>query len=386
MPFSIVLVIVLCVLVFDFLGDEAAKLHGACVESPPSPALVDLPPTEPGEATPAPPPPPPGIPFEPPLQGTAGAGEADLVRNALAYEPVLKVAKADRFWPVPVPVVLGLSMGEDRRTQFVGGGDAPHDALLSDLRLDGGKADFVDHPAAVEHVQDEFCSVGRALGIAGPDLARWASFPDLLHPARSAQFYLLARRRAGGGEDLQYWFFYPYNYLPLVTFNPLVMRDPIGATLAAADFHEGDFEHVTVRLRRADPDGELRPVAVEMARHAHENRTLRWSSPELKLHGSHPVVYAGLGGHASYEGCGRKLRHPKRFVWLLDWALCGADRVFTLPANTPLVDLRSVPWACWPGHFGEVPQDPVRELRVAGPESPLYQAGNDGRKLCSDQG
>jgi hypothetical protein len=384
-PFSIILMIVICVLAFDFFGDEAAKLRGPCVESPPSPALVDLPSTEPGEAMPAAPPPLPRIPFEQPLQRTAGADEADLVRDALAYEPVLEVAKADRFWPVPVPVVLELSMGEDRHTLFVGD-DAPHDALLSDLRSDGSGADYIDHPAAIEHVQDEFCSVGRALGIAGPDLARWSSFPDLLHPARSAQFYLLARRRAAGGVDLQYWFFYPYNYLPLVTLNPLVMRDPIGATLVAADFHEGDFEHITVRLKPRGPDGALRPKEVEMARHAHENKTLGWGSPKLELRGSHPVVHAGLGGHASYEGCGSKLRHPKPLVLLLDWAVCGKNRVFTLPADTPLVDLRSVAWACWPGHFGEVPQHPVRELRVAGPASPLYQAGNDGRKLCSEEG
>ena len=385
MPFSFVYVVVFCVLVVNVLVDQGKNLSGPCIESAPSPAVVDLPPTEPGEATPAPPPPRPDIPSEPPLQRTAGAGEASMVRDALAYEPVLKVAKADRFWPVPVPVVLGLSMGE-RHTQFVGRDDAGHDALLSDLRPDGTEADYVDHPAAIEHVQDEFCSVGRALGIAGPDLARWSSFPDLLHPADSAQFYLLTRNRAGGGVDLQYWFFYPYNYLPLVTLNPWIMRDPIGATLAAADFHEGDFEHVTVRLRPRGPDGELRPVAVEMARHAHEDRVLRWSSPELELRGSHPVVYAGLGGHASYEGCGKKVRRPKPFVVLLDWAVCGENRVFTLAADTPLVDLGSVPWACWPGHFGEVPRNPVRELRVAGPKSPLYQAGNDGPELCSEAG
>jgi hypothetical protein len=185
-PFSFVYVIVLCVLVVNFLGNQAKNLSGPCIESSPSPAVVDLPPTEPGEATPAPPPPAPDIPFEPPLQRTAGDREAEMARDALAYEPVLKVAKADRFWPVPVPVVLGLSMGEDRRTQFVGRREAPRDAVLSDLLVGGGEADYVDHPAALEHVQDEFCSVGRALGIAGPDLARWSSFSDLLHPARSA--------------------------------------------------------------------------------------------------------------------------------------------------------------------------------------------------------
>jgi hypothetical protein len=376
------LLIAICIAILLFVGEVDEQLRGSCVESAPQPALVGLP-EAPVEATPAGPPPGAGgnVPFgEEPIQLTADPGEAALVRRALLYEPVLKVAKADRFWPVPVPAVLALSMG-DRRTQFVGRDGKPHDAQLSDLRAGGGPSEFIDYPAAIEHAQDEFCSVGRALGIESVDLARWSTFPDLLRPDRTAQYYFLDRK-VDRGEDLQYWFFYPYNYLPVLTLNPFFQNDPVAATLFAADFHEGDFEHVTVRLRPGG-DGELRPVAVEMARHKNEDKVLPWRGPtELERDGTHPIVHAGFGGHASYAICGRQTRRINLAIRLLDWALCDEDKVFTLPSDVPLVDLRSVPWACWRGHFGEVPPHPFPELRVSGPKSPLYQAGNEVGGSC----
>lgn len=383
---SLLLVIpaTLCVAGIVFLHESKAKLRGPCKESAPRPELVGLPPTEPGTATPVTPPPAAGEPppfAEPPIQRTAGPGEAELVKLALRYEPELKVAKADRFWPVPVPAVLALAMG-DRRTRFVAGGEE-RDVSLADLRAPGNKNEYLDYPAEIEHVQDEFCSAGRALGIAAVDLARWSTYPDLLHPERTAQFYFLPRD-VEGGEDLQYWFFYPYNYLPLVTLNPFFMSDPIAATLFAADFHEGDFEHVTVRLRRA-AGGRLEPVEIEMARHSSENKTLPWDSPtRLKRAATHPIVYAGFGGHASYEGCGRQVRHVAPLIRLLDWSLCDEEKIFTLGYDTPLVDLRSASWACWPGHFGEVPSMPISNLRVAGPPGPFFQAGNDAKALCGE--
>ncbi|HWJ51454.1 MAG TPA: hypothetical protein VNR42_10555, partial [Solirubrobacteraceae bacterium] len=59
---------------------------------------------------------------------------------------------------------------------------------------------------------------------------------------------------------------------------------------------------------------------------------------------------------------------------------------------TPLVDLATVPWACWPGYFGEASplevtaagteeslRDALRKVVfVAGPRAPLLQAENEG--------
>lgn len=305
--------------------------------------------------------------------------EAELAKR---YEPILEVAKVDRFWPVPVPTVLRLELG-GRFTTLVSRGRILKQARLSDLRPDGGPGQYLDYPAQLDHVEDEFCSQGHALGIPAADLAQWRFDPDLLEPARSAQFYFFDHPVQGGGRDLQYWFFYALNYLPGLTDNATFLTDPISSIAANADFHEGDFEHVTVRLRHRH--GALVPTALEMARHKGEDRLIPWDSPELQRSGDHSLVYAGFGGHASYEKCGRHVRHAIGFIRLIDWTLCEEAQNFVFGPETPLVDLRSVSWACWPGHFGEVPRDAiVPQLLVAGPRSPYFQDDADLRsELCS---
>lgn len=299
---------------------------------------------------------------------------------AKRYEPILNVAKVDRFWPVPVPTALDLNLGE-RFTRFVSRARTSPHARLSDLRPNGGARQYLDYPAALDHVEDEFCSLGHALHIPATDLAQWRYRPDLLEPARSAQFYFFNRPVGKRGKDLQYWFFYPLNYLPELTDDFSFLGDPISSIAANVDFHEGDFEHVTVQLRpRGD---EVVPTAVKMARHKGEDKPLPWSSPKLQLAGDHPVVYAGFGGHASYEKCGPQVRRALGFIPLVDWTLCGDEQNFVFGAETPLVDLRSVPWPCWPGHFGELPPRPVFELLVEGPRSPFFQDNADmRRRLC----
>lgn len=320
-----------------------------------------------------------------PTPGRALGGEPviDGPKAAIArrYEPILNVAKADRFWPVSMPTALNLQLGE-HFTRFVSRKRVADHASLADLRPNGGAGQYLDYPAQLDHVEDEFCSLGHALGIPARDLAQWQSNPDLLDPSRSAQFYFFDRPVGQRGRDLQYWFFYPLNYLPELTDDFTFLGDPISSIAANVDFHEGDFEHVTVHLR---PRGQaLAPTAVTMARHKGEDKPIAWDSRELQLVDDHPVVYAGFGGHASYEKCGPHVRHALGFIPLVDWTLCGLEQNFTFGAETPLVDLRSVSWPCWPGHFGEVPPQPLFEVLVAGPRSPYFQdAAPLRRRLCT---
>jgi hypothetical protein len=82
---------------------------------------------------------------------------------------------------------------------------------------------------------------------------------------------------AGGGLLVQFWFFYAYNEC-------YVLFD-----------HDGDWEHVTVRL-----DDRLRPLGAWYARHERSapGRWFPWR--ELTLEGEHPVVLSARGSHASY--------------------------------------------------------------------------------------
>src|SRR5699024_4779115 len=99
----------------------------------------------------------------------------------------------------------------------------------------------------------------------------------------SAKTYVHVRAPADGsrGLDIQYWFFFPYS-------GPLIDGPAGGA-------HEGDWEHITVRL-----DASWQTIReVYFAAHNSEGR---WVMPEeLDLYArTHPVVYTARYGHASY--------------------------------------------------------------------------------------
>lgn len=89
---------------------------------------------------------------------------------------------------------------------------------------------------------------------------------------------------------LQYWFLYLFNDFP-------------------ADNHESDWEQVTIRL---NPAGEAQQIF--LSTHANGQR-LAWE--QIRKHGSHPIVYVGLGSHANFShwkthpvllGCSKRRR------------------------------------------------------------------------------
>lgn len=105
----------------------------------------------------------------------------------------------------------------------------------------------------------------------------------------NARTYVHARPRGEDGLDIQYWFFFPYN-------GPLIGGPAGGA-------HEGDWEHITVRL-----DASWRRIQkVFFAAHDAEGR---WHEPkDLQFsHETHPVVYSARYGHASYPTAGLQSR------------------------------------------------------------------------------
>jgi hypothetical protein len=97
---------------------------------------------------------------------------------------------------------------------------------------------------------------------------------------RDWETYGHAFRADDGGVLLQYWFFYPFN-------------DAYGFF-----DHEGDWEHVTVKL-----DDAHHPQGAFYARHADSPGPFSpWTA--LRLEGDHPVVLAARGTHASYPSRG----------------------------------------------------------------------------------
>jgi hypothetical protein len=231
--------------------------------------------------------------------------------------------------------------------------------------------------------------------------------PGILDPWATAQVYFYYGGVAGSLKwpvsypakkekslvALEYWFLYPYNYLPTVIHKNLMEDAPIAADVANTDLHQGDWEHVVVLVEPHSEEARW----LYMARHSKEGEFLPWHSPLLRFEGEHPIVQAAYGGHPTYPaGCGGRPRYITPIDGRLsDWLVCGPGRFAFRGSSTPLVDLAHTSWACWQGYFGaQVPgalrwaaqstsaivRTLARELEsyvlVPGPRSPLWQAEN----------
>ena len=359
---------------------------------------------------------------EKPIQDTTDPRIARLARR---YQPTLEVSVADRFWPVSVGAVLGDIGPHGTRACLVTPAVSPACKTVTSVPATGQPSDYLRFPttanvaasALTENPAAQFRAFEAGQHTSTGSLHHWLADPGILDPWRTAEVYFYYGgpvHFAGiGGQlpawptvnavltpgdvpnpsdgliGLQYWFFYPYNYYPVVTRSSLMNGAPIAGDLENIDLHQGDWEHVTVLLDQRT----LKPDALYMSRHAHEGQFYYWNSPKLTFDGPgrlHPIVQAAFGGHPSYpNACGGYKRSSGSGA-LYDWVVCGGGRYAFRAAHTPLVDLGQTSWACWPGHFGEAKAgrevvDPTADtlttaiakyVHVAGPVSPLRQAEN----------
>ena len=388
--------------------EDPALGAGVMVEAPSGPpmrAAEDETPIATDHATPA----------------TVPAGRATppaVAALALRYQPTLLVSAADRFWPVSVNALL-----EDR-----GPGNGPtclmqhRSAPICGAALSAGDltragalpSDYLQFPVRLTHDADgigQFKSLESGQYVSTGPLHRWLADPGVLQPWRTGQIYFylgptvsltaFPTPRATDPEapaserfiPLEYWFYYPFNYFPLLATDALMNAAPLAGDKLNVDLHQGDWEHIDVLLDATT----LAPKWLYMARHSSEGQFLQWGSPVMAMAGGHAVVQAAFGGHPTYEpGCGSQVRHQPTSA-LEDWLVCGGGRFAFPAATTPLVDIAQQPWVCWPGHFGaagtrdeinsvgknESALDSVRgQVFVAGPQAPARQAENTG--ACPD--
>jgi hypothetical protein len=322
-------------------------------------------------------------PAEPPIQQTDPPALASL---ALRYQPTLVTSAADRFWPISVLDTLRFTWKRRRTCLYVRARCHREPPEVSDL-TGGSPDDYLQYPAPVNSVGDQFLSAARALGVPPEVIRHFRDRSAVLDPFRSAQVYFHLQRDPPehayrGVPDhlvsLQYWFFYPMNYLPTVKTPLKTLADPIGATLANSDYHQGDLEHVAVLLDRRTQ----RPRYLWMARHGDEGSAFRWRSRRVQWQGDHPVVYAAFGSHATYPRCGIQ-RRARTFKVVNDYVVCirGLNYGFTYD-TTRLVSLDHTVWGCWQGHLGQsghhLRRGPVGFVpyETDGPLSPLRQQEN----------
>jgi microsomal dipeptidase-like Zn-dependent dipeptidase len=332
-----------------------------------------------------------------------------IAKLAREYQPTLLVTTADRFWPVSVKAVLaGRGPGGAKACLVARHAPKPNCEVTPESLAGIGatKRDYLQLPVKLAEgssPQAQFEAFTRGQSLEPRPAARWLADPGVLEPWNTAQIYFyladgIAVKKwptaprytpvEGGLIGLEYWFYYPYNYYPTVLQAKLMERTPLAAEGINFDLHQGDWEHIDVLL---DPH-TFEPRWLYMARHGFEGQFVQWSHANIALDEGHPVVQAGYGGHPTYQpGCGPQPR-ARVFAYLTDWLVCGSGRLAFKARSTPLVDLTRVPWACWPGHFGEASppelaaagiaewlRDQANKPRfVAGPEAPLRQAENKG--------
>lgn len=278
------------------------------------------------------------------------------------YEPDLMLEKQDEFWPVAVRTIDLLRSGGTRTCFASDKGAACRPAHLRELPWASGSAlAYLNYPADSSDPDNEREGVTAALksGALGTD---------------ARMYYYVTGRDPDRPVTLQYWFYYPFNYLEA--------HLPLGLASVNTDMHEGDIEGMSVLLSAK----KHQPVYVWMPRHRDEGERFTWNEGALERHRSHPVGFAAKGSHATYESCGRKYRSANVDGLNLDIPddnfSCSPEASYELKsATTPALDLARTWWACWPGHLGDAPHHsfPLSEIYADGPASPLYQQKFDLR-------
>lgn len=272
------------------------------------------------------------------------------------YEPDLMLERRDGFWPVAVRTIDLLRSGSTRTCLA-----AQPDAHCSPAHIRelpwtaGAPRSYLDYPANSHNPEAEHEAAVRALKGSAPGTG-------------ARIYYYVTGRDPDRPVTLQYWFYYPFNYLEAHLF--------AGATVDT-DLHEGDIEGMSVLLSAHDH----RPVYVWMPRHRDEGERFAWNEGALQMSEGHPVGYVAKGSHATYESCGRKFRTALVLGGLADnvvpddYFSCEPGASYELGAGVPALDLARTWWACWPGHLGEAPghHSPLSEIYADGPTSPLYQ-------------
>lgn len=144
------------------------------------------------------------------------------------------------------------------------------------------------------------------------------------------------------GRYLAYWFFYARSSPVKATVADRVRASRWVDTLGR---HQGDWEHVTIRLRGTEP------VAVAFYSHG-SPRILPWSAVERE--GGRLVVYSAQGSHASYSAPSSE-RGERRCIRNVG---CLVDRTERSPRRWEtwrlLSDARAKPWYGFGGAWGSI--------------------------------
>lgn len=305
---------------------------------------------------------------EPVTPPVADPGRAETLAGK--YEPNLMLERGDGFWPVSLRTIDLLRSGGRGICLAAKRGAPCLPTATSKLEWNvAPRQALIDYPAATTDRDGQHDDFVDALGRNAPG-------------TRARMYYYLTGRDPERPVSLQYWFYYPYNYLPVDLPGPFSGASPFNFGM-----HEGDFEGMGILLSAHKHE----PVYLWMPRHTEEGERFVWNQGNLERRGTHPVGYVAKGSHATYESCGRKFRTAAASGDTFDLVpddhfSCSPRDTYELGAGVDAVNLARTWWACWPGHFGNAPEHGARGglpnkllgyIDSDGPLSPLFQQGFD---------
>jgi subtilisin family serine protease len=273
------------------------------------------------------------------------------------YAPTLAYHKQEPYW-ASSPGVMTDCYVESRYSNYLqtSGGEiiAQAGPSLAHRRLTlavlDGRAYAGDH-AAKPKATDYLNAHG---GTYVEDAARMQADP--LYGDRVYGRYVEAD---AGRVWLQYWLFYYYN----------------DKSLAGIGLHEGDWEMIQIGL---GDDGM--PAVATYAQHTGGERREHWDDVRREHGGQSPLVYVGLGSHASYFDPGE---YRIKFFPMLDHARGNGRR-----AKPQLAELAgSEPWLAWPGRWGRAgfsdtgsPRGPMQHRQQWFRPDEFHKAARDRRR------
>jgi hypothetical protein len=225
---------------------------------------------------------------------------------ARCYEPVLRFAGGENFYPMSVEDYLARC--SLHRTE--------HEMVLPPLVVDAEALSIFNTPEhyliyAAQRIPDEeeaarmkewvmyykqtrgpldgLIEQATKLGIQVQRVFLPLNLPEEVFEQAKANYvgpqehpptYYYRALDLGGYQIIQYWFFYAFN-------------DWATAHQGVND-HEADWEHIALFLQGGQP------VWAAYASHNARGADLRRAWGEVEKHAGHPVVHVGAGSHASY--------------------------------------------------------------------------------------
>lgn len=226
------------------------------------------------------------------------------------HEPVIHYPKGENFYPMGVDPYLPFCSLHHKTKGII---LPPTQVTVETLEMFGGDPDyymvyaaqkvedqeeydkllkFIESQQATRGVKEEIEKLtekATKLGIKVQRAVLPLDLPKEVHEKALEQYggikkqkptYFYRVSEAGGYQIIQYWFFFAYN--------------DFATAHKGVNDHEADWEQITLFFKGDKPEWAA------YASHDASGDELRRKWADIETVGTHPVIYPGIGSHASY--------------------------------------------------------------------------------------